>query len=50
MDKLPIQSKKTQKKLIQKEIKPQMLPEPTPLHDKYKLPPGTFPLKISKKS
>ena len=49
MDKLPIQSKKTQKKLIQKEIKPQM-PEPTPLHDKYKLPPGTFPLKIQKKS
>ena len=49
MDKLPIQSKKIQKKLIQKEIKPQMPPEPTPLHDKYKLPPGTFPLKIQKK-
>ena len=26
-----------------------MPPEPTPLHDKYKLPPGTFPLKIQKK-
>ena len=47
--KLPIQSKKTQQKLIKKEIKPQMPPEPTPLHDKYTLPPGTFPLKIQKK-
>ena len=26
-----------------------MPPEPIPLHDKYKLPPGTFPLKIQKK-
>ena len=47
--KLPTQSQKTQQKIIQKEIKPQMPPEPTPLHDKYKLPPGTFPLKIPKK-
>ena len=44
----PIQSKATQQKIIKKEIKPQTPPELTPLHDKYKLPPDTFPIKISK--
>jgi hypothetical protein len=47
---LPIPSKQTQQKLIKKTIKPQSPPEPTPLHDEYKLPPDTFPLKPSKKN
>ena len=46
---LPI-TQKTQQKLIKKQIKPQSPPEPTPLHDQYKLPPNTFPLKINQKS
>jgi hypothetical protein len=49
MDKLPIQSKKTQKKIIQKEIKPEMPPEPTPLHNKYKFLNDASSLKITQK-
>ena len=50
MDKLPIQSKKTQEKIIQKEIKPQAPPpEPTPLHNKYKFSNDASSLKITQK-